>query len=165
MERLYGEHLINYLNNEDNTLVWDADGTLCVYAYGDKSINVCPDSEFMEYIKTHDIYADGIAPERLKEIVNNISPDRQYVCTKVLSLEEKEQKVSFITRNYNISEDHIYFVESNSEKLEVLKKLQRKQPNKKSITFAMIDDSIDVLNNIDGDKECRFTTIHVSSFL
>lgn len=34
----------------------DIDGVLAVYATGDTGINACDDSEYAEYMKTHNLY-------------------------------------------------------------------------------------------------------------
>lgn len=163
MAYLIGKELMNYLNNKDNILIWDIDGVICVYAYGDHKINACSDAEFEEYCKEHDVYADGTAPKKLVDIVNSLEPGRQYVCSKDSGSFEEGYKRDYIARNYNIPDDHVKMVQHNSDKLKFMKEL-RWSLGISPKNIAMIDDNIEVLCEIDED-DSGFTTIHISSFV
>lgn len=163
MAFLVGKELMDYLNDDKNILIWDIDGVLCVYAYGDHKINACSDAEFEEYCKTHDVYAGGTAPQKLVDIVNSLDSSRQYVCSKDCGLYEETYKRQYVARNYNIPDNHVKMVQHNSDKLKFMKEL-RWTLGISPRNIAMIDDNIEVLCEIDEDNS-GFTTIHISSFV
>ena len=53
------EKLREILTNEDKVIIWDVDGVLAAYEYGERNHNACLDLEWDEYLKEHDFLEKG----------------------------------------------------------------------------------------------------------
>lgn len=147
---------------EDSICVFDIDGTLVEYRFGD-GVYVCKDSEFMDYCKEHDVYADANIPDIMKKFIAGLDKDKVYVCSKAYSLEEMKQKAELAYKKYDIPEENIFFVFNNHDKLEILNRIAGMHEDIPRWKIYMIDDSIDVLGHIQDNSD--FGTIHISSLL
>ena len=156
--------IMSVVINEDSVLVFDVDGVLAPYEYGEYNHNACRDDVYEEYMKTHNIY-DGLRP--LKTIQNVLeehnNPKRVFTCS-VAAPYEVEAKKSFVLKNYDIPEENIIFVESKKEKLSVLHKIHDEYfPDLDPKMVVMIEDTTATLTQIQENSE--FSTMHVSSLL
>ena len=50
------DKLWDILTSEKAVIIWDVDGVLAAYEYGERNHNVCLDSEWDEYLKEYDVY-------------------------------------------------------------------------------------------------------------
>ena len=74
-----------------------------------------------------------------------------------------KEEASKNTIAYGILKDHVYLVYHNDEKLDVINKIKKLNPNLEDKYFVMIDDTVEVLNHIMDNS--NFSTVHISSFL
>lgn len=151
------------VTNPDTVLVFDIDGTLAKYEFGNRNHNACPDSQWPEYVKDNKPYESVEAAEVFKPIVRE-KPDHIFVCSIVSGIDEIRQKTEFLKKNFpEIPANNIYFVGTEDDKLISLLVIQNEFENKPAEDVFMIDDSCSVLNRI--QERSSFGTIHISSFL
>lgn len=150
-------------NFHNSIMCFDVDGVLAEYRFGN-GVYACKDSEFAEYCKKNNVYENANAPVAIKDFIDcNLNYEQRYCISKSLSKDEETQKIKFVTENYDIPEDNIYFVESNEQKLEVMKTIAGFHKGVDEQEIFMVDDSIEVLGHI--HENSNFGTIHISSLL
>lgn len=152
------------LSDSRAVLIFDFDGVLAAYEYGEHNHNACKDAEWPEYCKTHNIYENARPLKVIQEYVGNIDSNRLFVCSQDGPY-ARAQKTRFVQKYYpQIPANHIFLVETNKKKLDVLREIQRVEfPVLEDKYFVMVDDTIEVLTNIQENSE--FSTAHISSFL
>lgn len=151
------------VTDPDTVLVFDIDGTLAKYEFGDRNHNACPDSRWQEYIRNNKPYESIGTAEIFRPIIQG-KPDHIFVCSIVGGIDEINQKTEFLKKNFpEIPASNIYFVGTEDDKLISLFVIQNQFENKPAEDVFMIDDSCSVLNCI--QKKSDFGTIHISSFL
>lgn len=152
------------LNSDDTILVFDIDGVLARMEFGEYNHYYSSDEDWSKKIEEgYNFYPDSLAISSLINFIDKKNKDNIYVCSKSYSDKEDAMKVDFVTRNYHIKEDHIFFVKNNDAKLDILNEIKEKHPNIPDNHIAMIDDTSDVLTNIMLNSD--FATVHISSFV
>ena len=153
----------NLIYDKNTTLVFDIDGVLFPYEVGEYNHGLM-ENDWKNYLKDHWVYK-GEPIEVFRKLISDRFSNgcRDFVISRSLSNEESMQKQSYISGNYDIDVDDIFFVKENNEKLDVLRKIHQKFLIKDEKHVVMIDDSIEILNHI--MENSHFSTIHVSSFL
>lgn len=152
------------IKDHDAILVFDMDGVLSKLEFGDFNHYALNDQEWSEAcLKGENFYTEEKVIKRMQKYLSKKNMDNIYVITKVYNEKESEYKELFLTKYYNIKKDHIYYVDSNNAKVGVLLKIKEKYPDIEDYKIAMIEDSVDVLNDV-MDKT-NFSTIHISSFI
>lgn len=166
--KVYSSKIEALIYDEDSVVIFDIDGVLAKYEFGDHNHNLCSDEEWDNNVAFYapTIY-DSAKPVKLFQgLIRNKKPGSVYTCS-VAKGDEKYAKTSFVRRFYNIPEENILFVDSKDKKLFAIEatRLQKRMqgfdiPDEK---FIMVDDSIKVLTHIQDNSD--FSTCHVSSFL
>ncbi len=158
------ESRIHELFSSDKTVyIFDVDGVLAKLEFGEYNHYYYNDEEWQKAIQNHNYYKDSLAIPTMKGFLKNKDKNRIFVATKILNEEEKKQKELFLERNYGIKPEHVYVVNKNEEKLNVIKKIQQLMPDLEDKYFVIIDDTIDVLNDVMDHS--NYSTVHISSFL
>lgn len=158
-------NLLNYLLRPDVYTVFDIDGTLGVYMFGDIRHSACDDSLWEQFVLENRPYTNSVAaiPQLQKFIAQKTreNADSVHVCSVSQSF-EKEDKCNFIVQQYpTIMYDNIHFVDSKSEKIELLHSLVERTKDEEKI--AIVDDTIKTLDMIYGQS--KFITVHNSVFM
>jgi hypothetical protein len=152
------------INDNDTILVFDVDGSLAKMEYGEYNHFALDDDSWTELLETGEsFYDDSQAIPSMVDYIKTKDINNIYVCSKSYSANEDNMKIRFLTSAYGILSDHIYFVKDNLEKLNILNIIKEKNPNIENNHIAMIDDSVEVLNNI--KEHSNYATIHISSFM
>lgn len=149
--------------NKDTVYFVDVDGVLVRMAFGEYNHYTASDDEWAIAIQSHDFYEEMDPVLTMQEFFKDKDMSRVYIVTKVMNETEKQQKISFLDKNYHVLKDHVYEVYKNTDKLGVMKKVQEMYPELDSKYFVMIDDSVEVLTYIMSNSS--FSTVHISSFL
>ena len=91
------EKLREILTNEDKVIIWDVDGVLAAYEYGERNHNACLDLEWDEYLKEHDVYETARPLATLQRwMAEHASSKRMFVCTTASNMEEFKRKAKKI---------------------------------------------------------------------
>ena len=151
------------LANTKSVFVFDIDGVLAVYAYGERNHNVCREDAWQDYVQNHDLYATAQPVKILQGLIRQHDSSRVFVCTRA-SRTEMEQKRDFAVKQYGINPEHVLFTHSNRKKLGAMRFLHdRFFQDLPDELMVMIEDSADVLTNIQDHSD--YSTVHISYFL
>ena len=157
--------IMDLINDENAVIIWDVDGVLAAYEYGERNHNAVSDAEWIEYLRQHHTYENARPLTTIQKwMADHGNPERMYVCTKVEDGYELKQKVKFVTKNYPIKKENIYHSKKDDHgKLTCINGLKLKYPGLEDKYFIMVDDSVSVLNWI--QENSNFSTMHISSFM
>ena len=152
------------LKDQNTVLVFDMDGVLSTLEFGLYNHYEMTDEEWTEANKEEvNYYTDDKVIKKIQDYLKNRDMHNVYVISKSYTPNESKCKVDFLTKNYNILKDNIYFVNENDEKVDILKSIKEKYPEKEDYQIAMVEDTVDILNDIMA--KTNFATIHISSFI
>lgn len=151
------------LNANDSVVIFDIDGVLAAYEYGIYNHNACRECEWNDFVLHNDMYRKARPLKVLQDYIKRKGTDRVFVCSQA-NENEKEQKCKFVEKNYSIDVSHIYFVKQKADKLKIINEIKDTfYPNLEDRKFIMVDDTIDVLSNIQDNS--GYSTAHISTFM
>lgn len=153
------------MENEESVLVFDVDGVLAAYEYGEYNHNACRDEDWNDYLKTNNVYADARPLVTLQKWLSKYgNPERIFVCTNSADESEFKKKADFVTSNYPIKKENILMAKNSLDKLNVIKEIHTLYfPTLDEKKIIMIDDTAKVLTNI--QENSGYSTAHISSFI
>lgn len=151
--------ILDYLLRKDVKVVFDVDGVLCPYEFGNLSHQACPDAEWETFMRKHKPYDKFRAIPQMRQFIHDKGVENVYTCS-VSEPYEEENKRNFIIREYGLPEEHIIFVRNKAEKVYFLYELNKEIKDQRKI--ALVEDTVETLDRISG--ETGFTTVHISSF-
>jgi hypothetical protein len=153
--------LVDYLKQDGVITVFDVDGVLAPYEYGDLK-HCVSDEEWLNGFSDSDnnLYSKMRGLPFLHDFIKNKNIDDVYVCSQSDDY-ESVTKIKFVTDNYNIKRENIYLVKDKSMKVDVLNEIRdmRDIPENK---IAIIEDTIKTLDAI-AEKH-NYVTVYISSF-
>ncbi len=153
------------LNDNNSVLVFDIDGVLATMEWGEYNHFAHTEEEWANMYKTEGTYyyTKEFACKRMQEFLKDKDKSRVYVITKAYSDNEWKDKINFSYECYNIPKDHVFYVDDNAKKVDVLNEIRKKHPEVDEHHIVMIDDTTEVLNSVRDNTD--YTTAHISSFL
>ena len=148
---------------QDKIVVFDCDGTLTEFRYGNKHLLPCKDADLNEYILKDNFYSRAKFSVTMKYIIDVLFPEdasELYVVTtslpNVAPLKTKRLMQAFS----QLKEENIYHTPANTEKTRALQEIYNK--HQKEIIF--IEDNADILLNV--EEQLSFvTSYHISCLL
>lgn len=149
---------LEYLLEEETTVVFDIDGVLAAFEFGELKHNGCKDDEWEQYVIENRPYDEARAIPQIKQFIKDKGIQEVYVCSVAAPFEE-ENKKEFVMREYGIPAEHIVFVRDKKEKINFLYELAK---DKEEIRVALVEDTTSTLNQLYNASD--FCTVHVSSF-
>ena len=154
---------ISILNNPHTLIVWDIDGTLTSYNYGECHCHHELDGEISESeFRKIDLYSQAKPLPIIQNFISEHSENIQIALSVEPHGFEKEKEV-FIKKYYPSIID-VICVGSENEKLEYLKRLNRCYkdvfPDTKFVAY--IDDSAQFLHKV--EKNTNIYTAHTTLF-
>lgn len=147
-----------HLLEKETTVVFDIDGVLAAFEFGELKHNGCRDEDWEQFVLEQKPYDQAKAIPQIKRFIEDKGVESVYACSVAEPFEE-ENKRNFVVREYGIPQEHIVFVRDKKEKLNLLHKLAE---NKEEIRVALVEDTTSTLNQIYDVSD--FCTIHVSTF-
>lgn len=143
----------------DSIVVFDIDGVLAVYEFGDCCHTSAQWGEELFRSVGDNPYCYVNPVPVLQDFINNMRREDVYVCS-VAEPWERECKAAFVTSHYDVDPSHILFVESKKDKLGEVINLQDNNPGRQ---IAIVDDTVKTLDGIWlADRD--ILTVHVTSF-
>lgn len=152
--------LMSYLLEPKTAVVFDIDGVLAVYEFGELCHSACPDEDWETYVRENDPYASSRPVPQIQRFVANKGPRSVWACSQASDFEAAGKR-DFVTRNYGIPADHVKIVSSKTEKVDFLKALAR-QLNVGEKRIALVEDTVATLDLVMEKTDC--VTVHISSF-
>lgn len=153
------EILFNHLLEKETIVVFDVDGVLAPYEWGNRK-HCVSDYEWNEMLeKGIDVYSNVQPIKVLQKFIKIKGTENVYVCS-VSSIKEYDSKVAFCMKKYSIPEDHIMLVKYKTDKVSFLDALSKKM-NLSHDKIALIEDTVETLDQAAKSDYC---TVHISSF-
>ena len=152
--------ILDYLMEPETVIVFDIDGVLAPYEFGELCHSACPDEDWKSYVLTKHPYAHIRPVPQLQRFIEEKGADKVFACSVAEDYEE-EGKRDFVVDGYGIAPEQVLFVRSKKEKVPALKGLALSLglPEKR---VALVDDAVETLDVVMEETDC--TTVHVSSF-
>lgn len=152
--------LVDYLKQDGIITVFDVDGVLAPYEYGDLK-HCVSDEEWLNGFSDPDnnLYSKMRGLPFLHDFIKNKNIDDVYVCSQADEY-ESVAKIKFVTDNYNVKRENIHLVKDKSMKVNILNMI-RDAKNIPENEIAIIEDTVKTLDAI--AKEHNYVTVHVSS--
>ncbi len=151
---------MEYLLEPQTAVVFDIDGVLAAYEFGDLCHSACPDEEWGDYVRTHDPYASSRPVPQIQRFVRDKGGNGVWACSQASDVEAPGKR-AFVTRCYGLAPSHVVTVAQKAEKVEFLRRLAQelRLPEKR---VAIVEDTVKTLDLINRETDC--VTVHVSSF-
>lgn len=152
------------LNDTESVIVFDVDGVLALFEWGEYNHYTLTDEEWLEACeKGINNYTEERVSKKMQNFFKGKDMTRMYVITRARSSQEGEFKREFAYKYYNIPKENVYYVEHNKDKTQRLIEISKKYPELDNHHIIMVDDTIKVLNDV--FENTSFSTVHISSFL
>lgn len=152
------------VNDKDSVLVFDVDGVLAVMEFGEHNHYMLDDEGWYNAnISGENFYTEEKVSKKMQEFLSKKDMWRVYVITKAASEQEFGHKKRFLSENYNIRVENMYWVRKETEKKEKLQEIKWFYKDLPDYKLVMIDDSVTILCDVMDNT--GFSTMHISSFL
>lgn len=152
------------LNDKKSILVFDVDGVLALMEFGERNHYYACDEEWDKEVDNGlNLYTKDKVSKKMQDFLKDKDMNQIYVITTIGVNKEGECKKEYLKKYYNIIEDHVHFVNKNRDKTSELIKIRNENKNVGDEHIIMIDDTTDILSDIQDNT--NFSTAHISSFL
>jgi hypothetical protein len=152
------------LNDKDSVLVFDVDGVLAIMEWGEYNHYGEDDETWTNMYKEGTyLYTEKYVSKRMQKFLEDKDKSRIYVITAIGVNKEGKYKKEYVEKYYDIIPDNVYFVDRNNDKRSILNNIKNKYPKLEDYKLIMIDDTPDILTDI--QENTNFSTAHISSFL
>lgn len=159
---------MNLLDMKDDIVVFDLDGVLARYNFGELGRKMYGEHEWVAMNMELDMYAYIQRTHLFDHFIHENNPDDMYVLSTAFSSFEQANKIEFISREYsNIKKEKIYFVSRDEYKIDVLKELRNIYDNmgKTDKRIVFIEDSAKILGTVEDLQDPRIKCFLVSDFI
>ena len=156
------------LDLKDSVIVFDMDGVLSKFDFGDLDIKIVPEHEWAKMNMMEDMYKYVQKTSIFDELIDVKNSMDMYVLSQTLSSFEQNNKINFLERNYpNIREDNIIFVGDTNIKIDILKGLREILDNtgKADVDLVIIEDSLSVLLDVTELNNPKIKCYMISDFI
>lgn len=156
------------LDLKDSVIVFDMDGVLSKFDFGDLDIKIVPEHEWAKMNMMEDMYKYVQKTRLFDELIDTKNSMDMYVLSQTLSSFEQNNKINFLERNYpNIREDNIIFVGDTNIKIDILKGLREILDNtgKADVDLVIIEDSLSVLLDVTELNNPKIKCYMISDFI
>ena len=156
------------LDLKDSVIVFDMDGVLSKFDFGDLGIKIVPEHEWAKMNMMEDMYKYVQKTRLFDELIDTKNLMDMYVLSQTLSSFEQNNKINFLERNYpNIREDNIIFVGDTNIKIDILKGLREILDNtgKADVDLVIIEDSLSVLLDVTELNNPKIKCYMISDFI
>lgn len=152
------------LNDKNNILVFDVDGVLATMEWGEHNHYELDDTAWTKLCEEgKNCYTEDCVCKKMQSFLNDKNMEKIYVITKVGNNNEGNFKKEFVNKYYSIPQEHVYYVEKDTDKKTKLFEIKQKNKELEDYKIVMVEDSVNVLNDIMDNT--NFSTVHISSFL
>lgn len=108
--------VLDYLMKEDVKIVFDVDGVLAPFEFGELKHNGCKDEDWENFVIENKPYDNIRSIPQLKQFINDKGQNNVYVCSVSAPYEEKNKR-DFVVREYGIPVENIKFVCDKKDKI------------------------------------------------
>lgn len=152
------------LKDKNSVLVFDIDGVLAILEFGEYNHYYASDEEWDDFVNNdNNLYTEDKVSKKMQEFLSSIDKNRVYVITAIGVNKEGIYKKEYVKKYYNIKSENVYYVDRNISKIDNLNEIRKKHQEIEDYQLIMIDDTPDVLTEI--QNKTNYSTAHISSFL
>jgi hypothetical protein len=152
------------LKDKDSVLVFDVDGVLAILEFGEYNHYYMSDDDWDNFVnEDNNLYTKDKVSKKMQKFLKDKDKSRIYVITAIGVNKEGKYKKEYVEKYYDIIPDNVYFVDRNNDKRSILNNIKNKYPKLEDYKLIMIDDTPDILTDI--QENTNFSTAHISSFL
>ena len=152
------------IDSNDSVLVFDMDGVLAKLEFGEYTHYDMDDTKWAQaYENGGTFYSEDKVIKRMQKYLSKKDMNNIYVLSKAYNENEHKDKIHFLTTYYNIKEENIFFVLENRDKIDVLNKIKANHPELEDYKIAMVEDTVEILDDVMA--RTKYSTIHISSFI
>lgn len=152
------------LKDKESVLVFDIDGVLALLEFGEYNHYYASDEDWDDFVNNdNNLYTEDKVSRKMQEFLKDKDKNRIYVITAIGVNKEGSYKKEFVEKYYGINPNNVYFVDRNNDKVSKLFEIKKKYPELKGYQIIMIDDTPEILTDIQETTD--FSTAHISSFL
>ncbi len=151
------------LKDKNSVLVFDIDGVLAILEFGEYNHYYASDEDWDKFVEDNNLYTEDKVSKKMQEFLKDTDKNRVYVITQIGIDKEGTYKKEYAEKYYGIKPENIYFVYRNNDKISKLNEIRNKHPEVEDYQVIMIDDTPDVLTDV--QLKTKYSTAHVSSFL
>lgn len=147
----------NILENPSTAVIFDVDGTLTDYAYGETHAQLELDFSDRERADATNIYDDSC--RRIKTMRRYIQSHGigMIACLSVEATHREHWKLEMLRRNYGIPSDRVFFVRSSEEKVAKAKEIAEMLFDA-ATDVVMVDDDISTLARFQQETDILTAT-------
>ncbi len=152
------------LKDKNSVLVFDVDGVLALLEFGEYNHYYASDEDWDKFVnENNNLYTTDKVSKKMQKFLNRVDKNRVYVITAIGVNKEGEYKKEYVEKYYGINSNNVYYVDRNTSKIDNLNEIKNKHPEIEDYQLIMIDDTPDVLTEIQNNT--NYSTAHISSFL
>ena len=152
------------LKDNNSILVFDVDGVLALMEFGDRNHYYASDEDWDNEVDNGlNLYTEDKVSKKMQQFLKNKDMNKVYVITTIGVNKEGEYKKEYLKKYYNILENNIHFVNKNRDKTTELINIRNENNNVDDEHIIMIEDTTDILTDI--QDKTNVSTAHISSFL
>ncbi len=151
------------LKDENSVLVFDIDGVLALLEFGEYNHYYASDEDWDAFVnEDNNLYTEDKVSKKMQEFLKNVDKNRVYVITAIGVNKEGTYKKDFVEKYYGINPSNVYYVDRSTSKIDNLNRIRSMHPEIEDYQLIMIDDTPDVLTEIQNNT--KYSTAHISSF-
>ena len=152
------------LKEKNSVLVFDVDGVLALLEFGEYNHYYMSDEDWDNFVNgDNNLYKEDKVSKKMQEFLKDKDKSKIYVITAIGVNKEGEYKKEYVSKYYGIKPENVYYVDRNNDKVSKLIEIKKKHPEIEDYKLVMIDDTPDILTDIQETTD--FSTAHISSFL
>ena len=152
------------LNDKNSVLVFDVDGVLALLEFGEYNHYYLSDEAWDDFVNNgNNTYTEDKVSKKMQEFLKDKDKSRIYVITAIGVNKEGEYKKEYVSKYYGILPSNVYYVDRSNDKRSKIIEIRKNHPEVEDYQVVMIDDTPDILTDI--QEHTKFSTAHISSFL
>ena len=152
----------------DDIVLFDIDGVLGKYDFGELGIKIIPEHEWVRKNMIIDAYTFIQKTNIFDELIRSKNTDELNTLSVAFSSFEQRNKIRFLKENYNnISENGIIFVAKDEFKVDILKELRNIYDivGKKDKRIVLIEDNVGIMASVEELKNDMIKCYLISDFI
>lgn len=159
---------MNPLDLKNDIVIFDIDGVLAKYDFGDLGRKIIPEHEWVVRNMQKDMYKFIQRTHLFDELIHEKNSNDMYILSTAFCSFEQNNKIEFLDREYEkFREDNIYFVARDEYKVDILKELREiyDKEGKLYRRIVLIEDSVQIMASVEALRNDRIRCFLVSDFI
>ena len=159
---------MNPLDLKNDIVVFDLDGVLAKYDFGELGIKLVSEHEWVRANMQRSMYEFVQKTSLFNELIAEKNENDMYVLSTAFSSFEQKSKIDFLAREYSaFKESNIIFVARDEFKVDILKELREiyDNTNKHYKRIVLIEDTVKIMASVEELHNENIRCFLVSDFI